>query len=248
MAVRAVATSLIDTILPRRCPVCSEVVGSHDGFCARCWGQLQFITPPLCVQCGEPFEITGAKDSRCGACIANPPPWAQARAVWHYDDGSRPVIAALKYADRTELAALLGATMARVGAELFADPDCFIVPVPLHRWRLLSRTYNQAALLARRIACDTGRPLLVDALIRRRATPPQQGLNRAKRLTNVATAFAIRPNCITKINNKIIILVDDVLTTGATLAACTRTLYKAGAREVRILTIARVVGPRFFPI
>lgn len=247
MVVR-VATSLIDAVLPRRCPVCSEVVSGHDGFCSRCWEQLHFISTPMCTKCGEPFAIGGLFESLCGACIANPPPWSQARAVWHYDDGSKPVIAALKYADRTELAMLLGKAMARAGADLLTDSDCCIVPVPLHRWRLLHRTYNQAALLARQIAQEADRLLLVDSLVRTRATPAQQSLNRAQRLTNVATAFAVRPGDRTKILNRIIVLVDDVLTTGATLAACTRALTAGGAREVRILTIARVVGPRFFPI
>ncbi len=240
--------SVVDAVLPRRCPVCSHVVHTHDGFCASCWTTLAFIGQPCCDSCGEPFELPALVGQQCGVCLAMPPPWQQARSVWRYDDASRPVITALKYADRTELARLATPSLIRAGGVLLQDETAILVPVPLHRWRFFRRTYNQAALLVTAVAAKSGHKTVLDGLQRIRRTPPQQGLTRLERQRNVAKAFRVNPRHLAVLRGKTIILVDDVLTTGATLGACTKALLNGGAATVHVLTLARVVGQRTVPI
>ncbi len=239
---------VVDAVLPRRCPVCSHVVHIHDGFCAKCWTTLAFIGQPCCDSCGEPFELPALADQQCGVCMAMPPPWQLARSVWRYDDASRPVITALKYADRTELARLAAPSLIRAGQVMLKDEKAILVPVPLHRWRFFKRTYNQAALLVTAITAQSGHKTVLDGLLRTRRTPPQQGLTRLERQRNVAKAFKINPRHQAVLCGKTIILVDDVLTTGATLGACTTALLNGGAARVHVLTLARVVGQRTMPI
>lgn len=168
--------------------------------------------------------------------------------MWRYDDASRPVITALKYADRTELAGLAAPSLIRAGQVLLDDENAILVPVPLHRWRFFKRTYNQAALLVTAVAAQSGHKMLLDVLLRTRRTPPQQGLTRLERQRNVAKAFMVNKRHEAAIKNQTIILVDDVLTTGATVGACTKALLNGGAAKVHVLTLARVVGQRKIPI
>lgn len=176
---------------------------------------------------------------RCPACEAKPHKFDRARAACLYDEHSREPILQLKHADRTDLAPLFARWLSRAGAQLIAEADA-VVPVPLHRWRLLSRRYNQAAEVARRLAADAGLPYLPDALIRPRPTATQGGRSASGRRRNVAGAFTVPPGRKRLIDGRRILLIDDVLTTGATADACARALKAAGAAEVNLAVIARV--------
>ena len=230
----------LNTVFPARCAACRDPVGSHGALCTKCWGEMHFITDPLCYRCGLPFEHEMGGVALCGHCMAAPPAFAQARAVFKYDGSSRAQILALKYQDKTQLAPIFGAWLARTGAEYHGKVQA-ILPVPLHYWRLLKRRYNQAALLSHALGKQTGLPVWLDALKRTRATATQAGLARKGREDNMRGAFAVPPARRAQLKGLSVLLVDDVMTTGATLNACARTLHDAGARDVYVLTIARTV-------
>lgn len=238
----------LDALLPPRCLACGQVVDEPGSLCAACWSRAAFIAPPYCACCGLPFELTGESEQSadgltCAACAARPPRYDRARAAMRYDDATRNLILRFKHADATHATPGFARWMARAGAELLADCD-LIAPVPLHRWRLLWRRYNQAALLALALGRIGEKPVAVDLLQRRRHTPSQGRLDRARRHQNVAGAFALRPGRQERIEGARILLVDDVLTTGATIAECAKVLTKAGAAAVDVLTLARVIRPQ----
>ncbi|MFD1626434.1 ComF family protein [Azospirillum griseum] len=235
---RAAASALLDALLPPRCLSCGVAVDRQGGLCAACWGGLTFIAPPFCAVCGLPFEYEAQGDVICGACLAAPPPFSRARAVLAYDDGSRPLVLSFKHGDRIHAAGAYAAWLARAGRELLADAD-LLVPVPLHRLRLFRRRYNQAALLAQSLGRQAGVAVIPDALLRHRATPTQGGLGRQERQRNVKGAFRLRPGV--SVAGQRVVVIDDVLTTGATVAECARVLTQAGAARVEALTLARVV-------
>ncbi len=229
----------LDALLPPLCLACDAPVGAHRTLCPQCWSSIHFIAPPFCAACGAPFEIPVEGEALCGGCIAEAPLYAKARAAMLYDDTSRRLIIAFKHGDRTHPAPALAGWMQRAGQEFWDEADC-IVPVPLHRWRLFKRRYNQAALLAGQIGTLADKTVLVDALVRKRATPQQGHLNRKQRHENVAGAFTLNERHRAQIEDKTIVLIDDVLTTGATVNECSRTLIKSGAKAVYVLTLARV--------
>jgi ComF family protein len=229
-------------VLPLRCAACGEIVNGTAGFCTDCWKNLRFITRPHCNQCSEPFDLPVPDNSRCGNCLAKPPAWSAARSVWRYESAARDPILRLKYGDRTDLVTLFASHLAQKIDSLSAD-DLLIIPVPLHRWRMAMRTFNQAALLATALGRITGLPVQLDGLRRIRHTRPQQGLSRADRLLNVRGAFDV-PNPLA-IRGRTILLIDDVLTTGTTLEACARQLLRKGAADIKVLTLARVVHSQF---
>ena len=234
----------LDLLLPPGCPVCNAIVESAGTLCAECWPQVDFIGPPQCAACGLPFEfeIEGNAPNRalCGACVQDPPPYQRARAVMVYGKFSRKMILSFKHADRTDTAPGLGRWLVRAGAGLLADAD-LIAPVPLHWTRLFQRRYNQAALLAHALGRETGLKVVPDLLQRRRKTPPQVRMGPAQRRRNLRGALRVHPARRERLKDRRVLLVDDVLTTGATASACARTLLKAGAGAVDVLTIARVV-------
>ena len=168
--------------------------------------------------------------------------FARARSVLVYDDASRPLILGFKHGDQTHAAAAFGNWLARAGSEMLAEAD-LVVPVPLHRWRLFRRRFNQAALLGKAVARRAGVRCVPDLLVRGRATPSQGGLSRSGRQRNVKGAFAVRPKRLRDVTGARIVLIDDVLTTGATVSECARVLLRAGAARVDVLTLARVPGP-----
>jgi len=234
----------LDTLLPPRCLMCEATVEEQNQLCGACWGRIRYVSEPMCACCGLPFAFdTGlepAAAALCAGCIREPPRFRKARAVMVYDDGSREAVLALKHGDRTDAAPAYGGWLARAGAELLAEADC-LMPVPLHPARLFRRRYNQSALLAHALGRAAGRPVLADALQRTRNTSSQGTRSRVARLANVQGAFAVRPARQAQVRDRRILLVDDVLTTGATVEACAAVLLRAGAVHVDVLTLARVV-------
>lgn len=238
-AIRGAVRRVVDIVLPLRCLGCGELVGDPGAVCPTCWGRIDFIAPPMCRCCGLPFDYDEGANAVCGDCARRQPLFDRARSVMIYNDASRRLVLAFKHADRVDAAPAWGEWLARAGADLLADAD-FLVPVPLHRRRLITRRYNQAALMALALGRNSGLPVIVDALRRVRATPSQGRMNRSQRERNVAGAFAVRDSRQESIRDARIVLVDDVMTTGATLTACIRPLLHAGAANVDVLTLARV--------
>ncbi len=219
---------------------CRAPVGGGSGFCAACWSRITFLDGPGCACCGIPFPVDlGDADSLCAACHGRRPAFDTARAILAYDEHSRGAVLALKPADRLGLVPGFARWLARVGRAALEDCD-LVVPVPLHPWRLWTRRYNQAAELARRLG--QGRALRADpfALVRSRPTPSQGAMISARgRRRNVLGAFKV-PQA-ERVAGRRVLLVDDVLTTGATVEACARALKRAGAAKVHVLALARVV-------
>jgi len=245
--VRAALGFALDFGLPPLCPACRGLVGNDGGLCAACWAQLSFIAPPLCDRLGTPLGYDPGPGVLSTEAITNPPAFARARAAVRYDDIASALVHALKYGDRLDLAPTMGRWMARAGRELTDDADA-LVPVPLHWRRLWMRRFNQAAALARAIAKSSRVPVLDDALKRLRATPQQVGLKRAERATNVQGAFQVPDERNAAVAGRRLVLIDDVLTSGATADACARALLRAGAARVDVLVFARVVDPLRAPI
>lgn len=211
------------------------------------WTKLQFLSDPVCARCGLPFEIAVGPDQVCAACIARPPRYDRARAALVYGDVSRELVLGLKYQGRRDGLGTLSGWMAAVGRPLLDEAD-LIVPVPLHYLRLVRRGFNQSGWLAAALSRSSGVRLSVDALVRTRATPIQGGLSADGRRRNVQGAFRVRGSRKRLVRGKRILLVDDVLTTGATAEACALALKRAGAICVDVVTLARVAGPRTVPI
>ncbi|MGE3335644.1 MAG: ComF family protein [Rhodospirillaceae bacterium] len=237
---RAAGRLLLNAVLPPQCLACNAVVDTPGHLCGACFGRFTFITPPHCGICGLPLDQTITDDLICGACVVERPVYGQARAAFIYDEHSRPLVLKLKHGDRTDMAVHLARWLQRSGREIIAAADV-LVPVPLHRWRLLMRAYNQSALLAHAVGKLSGKPVAADVLTRTKATPPQGGLSRSERRRNVAKAFGVRRQG--PIDRKRVLLIDDVLTSGATANACALTLMQAGAAAVDVLALARVPNP-----
>jgi ComF family protein len=237
---------MLDAVLPPLCLGCNEIVSAPGALCAACWQGFSFVSAPHCARCGYPFAEDLGADALCAGCLARPPRYHRARAALVYDDQSRRLVLPLKHGDRTDIAGACGRWMARAGAELLASAE-LVAPVPLHWRRLLTRRYNQAMLLARVVVREAspghGLRLAPDLLRRRRWTGSQAGLGAKERRSNVGQAFDVHPRWTAAVDGKNILLIDDVMTTGATVEACARVLERAGARHVDVLTLARVVRP-----
>lgn len=234
--------TLINVILPPRCPVTGDLVGQQGTVAPAFWAQLNFIQNPLCDCCGLPFTTPEAPGTLCGHCIQDPPAFTHARSALYYDEASARLILPFKHGDRTLTAPLLAQWLIQAAGRDLSAYD-FIVPVPLHRWRLLKRRYNQAGELARALSVKTRVPWLSHTLQRHRPTASQGHKPAAARHDNVHNAFRITSPNHVHLKNKTIILIDDVYTTGATIRACCKTLLKAGVKEILVLTLARVARP-----
>ncbi len=239
------AKHLLDLLLPPSCLACDAPVDEEGQFCLSCFRDASFISAPICRQCGVPLPhsaIAGA-GGHCSVCLAVPPAFSQARAALRYDALSQRLILPFKHADRTETSRGLALLMARAGGRLLEQAD-ILVPVPLHRERLRQRRYNQSALLGNALGRIAGRPVLRDALIRHRPTPPLGPLGFTERRAELQDAIAIHPGRAARVAGRIILLIDDVMTSGATANACALALLNAGAASVNVLTAARVPDPR----
>jgi ComF family protein len=233
----------LDLLYPPLCIGCRAQVSEPGSLCASCWKDIDFLEGPACLCCGLPFDLDPGSDTLCAACLANPPSFDRARAVLRYDEKSRGPILALKHGDRLDLVPGFARWLDRAGRALLDTADV-VVPVPLHPGRLWSRRYNQAAELARHLGKAAGKPVEPMALRRVRATPSQGAMPSAKaRRRNMRGAFQVPDSYETEIRGRTILLVDDVLTTGATADACSRVLKRAGAAKVHVLALARVVRP-----
>lgn len=235
---RAVFDPVLSLALPPRCPGCAAVVAADHRFCATCWDGLTFLGPPWCAGCALPFEHDRGPDALCGACLADRPPYAGARAAVAYGETARTLALRLKYAGRAAFAE----TAARLMLRLMPDDADLLLPVPLHRWRLWGRGYNQAALIAGALARLSGVPARHDVLLRTKATPVLRGLGGRGRAKAVAGAFTLDEGARSVLAGRHVVLVDDVFTSGATAAACTRRLLRGGADRVTLLCWARVIA------
>ena len=234
-----VAAAALDTLYPPTCLACRAATGAHGALCPRCWSAMRFIERPFCERLGTPFEQDLGDGLLSPQAMADPPVFARARAVARFEDGpARTLVHRLKYSDRSELARPIGRWMARAGGDILAEAD-LIAPVPLHPMRLWRRRFNQAAMLAREVAHETGKPCEPAALLRVKATPSQVGLSRTQRAENVQGAFRVAERA--QVRGRNVVLIDDVLTSGATVNAAARVLLRAGAGRVDVLVFARVV-------
>ncbi|RAI42555.1 ComF family protein [Rhodoplanes roseus] len=250
MATRATATTgaglraalrfAVDSVLPPLCPACSQPLTDDGAVCATCWSRLSFIARPYCERLGIPFAHDAGPGLLSPRAIAHPPAFGRSRAAVRYDDVAGSLVHALKYGDRMELAPMMGRWMAEAGRELIDAADA-LVPVPLHWRRLWARRFNQAAALATVMADLRGIAVLVDAMKRVRATPQQVGLTRSERASNVQSAFRVTEPGRAAVRGRRLIVVDDVMTTGATAESCARTLLRAGAVSVDVIVFACVV-------
>ena len=236
--IRTALRELVAFALPPRCPGCGTVVGEDHSFCLDCWRSLDFLGGPACAQCGEPVELAYHEEARCGACLADPPPFDRARAAVAYGPIARALALKLKYGHRPGIALTMARPMLRIGDAMLEG--ALVAPVPLHRWRIWSRGYNQAALIARALTRDCGE-LTLELIDRPKRTPPLRGLGRSARERAVSGAFRLNPAWKDKVKGRRIVLIDDVYTTGATAKGCARILKRAGAAEVNLLCWARVV-------
>ncbi|TCM22028.1 ComF family protein [Novosphingobium sp. PhB165] len=239
MKIAAAFTPVLDLIFPPRCPLCGASLAAQNGLCPDCWSSLAIPGDPSCASCARPFPRDIPDGSVCAPCLAEPPRHDGIAAATLYNDASRKLVLALKHGNRLALADMLGAFMAARVPQV--GEEWLVVPVPLHRWRIWHRGYNQAAELARVIARLRGARLEVDMLERRKATPSLGGLGGKARQRVLSGAIGVSPRRRARIKGARIVLVDDVLTSGATSQACVSALKRAGAKEVLIACFARVL-------
>jgi len=232
--------ALADLVYPPACAACGTMTSGHRGLCAGCWAGVRFIERPYCEVLGSPFSHNLGTGILSAQAIADPPPFDRLRSAAIHDEAIRNLVHGLKYRDRVDLAPMMSGWMLRASDGAVAACDA-IIPVPLHRSRMLSRKFNQAAELARHLARLSGKPLLAATLLRVKRTEQQVGLGARAREENVRGAFAIARGRENDVFGKRIILVDDVYTTGATVAAATRALRRAGASDITVLTFARAL-------
>lgn len=232
--------AVIEAVYPPQCITCSALVTTDFGLCGDCWRETPFISGLVCRLCGTPVPGEGDEATAvCDDCLRIARPWDAARAAMLYRDNARRMVLALKHGDRMDLARPAGQWLARAARPMIR-PDSVVVPVPLHWWRMLRRTYNQSALLSAALARVAGLPHCPDALIRQRNTGSQEGRDRDARFANLSGAFRVHPRRRAMVEGRDILLVDDVMTSGATFAAATEALLAAGARTVCAVALARV--------
>ena len=235
-AVQGAALAAVRVLYPPQCMACDAAVDAEGGLCPECWAQTPFVSGLACDGCGVPLPGRSDRAEHCDACLGGRP-WSRGRAALRYGGAGKRIVLAMKHGDRPDLARWAGGWLARVGAPLIG-PGTLLAPVPLHRRRLLSRRYNQAALLAREVARRSGAECRPDLLVRARDTGSQEGLGAERRFANVEGAIRLHPR--RSAEGRSVVLVDDVLTSGATLGACAQACLDGGASRVDVLVLARV--------
>ncbi len=230
---------VLNAIFPYQCTSCETPVEAPGGLCGQCWRDTPFISGCICDACGAPLPGPADEEALCDDCLHLGRPWKKGRAALLYKGNARRIVLRMKRADRPDLAHHAAEWMFTAGRGIF-DPDAALVPVPVHWSRLLRRRYNQAALLAREVSRLSGLPTLPDALVRTRPTPTQDGRGVEARFANLQDAIAPHPRRGARVSGRSVILVDDVMTTGATLAAATQACQSAGATTIHVLILARV--------
>src|ERR1700733_4645362 len=235
---REILRVALDLALPPLCAACREPV-EGQGLCPACWSKLSFISRPYCERLGLPFVYDPGPGILSMEAIAEPPAYHRARAAVRFDEISRALVHALKYGDRLDLAPMMGRWLSHAGRELLDEADA-LVPVPLHWRRRWARRFNQSAMLAAAVSAASGVPIAAGALKRVKFTAQQVGLSRAERATNVQGAFRVPAEGKPEVVGRRLLLVDDVLTSGATAEGCAKALLRAGARHVDVLVFARV--------
>lgn len=235
---RYAVQSAVDIVLPPQ----SLITGALEagGIEGDVWAEVRFLDEPCCKICGFPFEFNEGPEALCGRCVIKKPAYDAARAAFQYDDLSRSLVLGFKHGGRTEGLGMFAAHMRRAGRSFLPEAD-FLIPVPLHFSRRVRRRYNQSSLLARALARISPPVFEPDILMRHRATPTQGGRSASGRRRNVQGAFAIREGMEPRLKGTRVVLIDDVMTTGATLESCARTLKRGGAAQVDALTLSRVV-------
>jgi ComF family protein len=231
--------NILDYIYPPRCLLCSELILNNNGFCIDCWSKLNFITEPYCQVCCFEFSIDyGETNNKCARCLNDPPYYDYARSLLRFDAHSKKIIHALKYYDRSFVSQIIAKMLVNYYKPSVVSAD-LIVPVPMHRFKRLSRLYNHAQILSSAIALLVEKKITPDILLKTKYTKSQTGLARKYRLDNLSDSITVANK--QKIRGKKILLVDDVMTTGATINLCAKQLKKAGAKEVVVLCIARTL-------
>ena len=238
-AISSIAAATLDLVIPPLCLACRKPLASHDALCATCWRQIRFISAPHCDRLGIPLSFDTGSITVSSKALANPPDYDRARAVAEFGPLMRTLVHAFKYQDRHDARRLFGRWLASAGSELLTDAD-ILVPVPLHRWRLLRRKFNQSGLLALELSRLVNIPTNPFVLVRTRATSQQVGLTETARRRNVSGAFEVPDHARRKVAGRRIVLIDDVITTGNTVSACARALQRAGAARVDVLALALV--------
>ena len=240
-ALASLARGALDTLYPPHCLACDASVSDPGTLCATCWSEVGFITGLACDACGTPLPgAAGDGPALCDDCLHTARPWSHGRAALVYGGTGRRLVLALKHGDRHDIATPAGRWLARLAAPL-CRADTLVAPVPLHRGRLFRRRFNQSALLAAALARALDRPHVPDLLLRTRATRSQDGRSRAGRFANLQGAIAAHPRRAARLTGRHVLLVDDVMTSGATLAAAAEACFAAGADDVDVIALARVL-------
>lgn len=232
----------INLILPPRCIQCGKILSEYNGLCSECFNKIDFISEPYCYICGHPFSDTantkfGIKQI-CGNCAKERKHLVKMqRSAFVYDDNSKNLIIDFKFHDHTSSAEVLANMLFVAGKDIWAENPDFLIPVPMHKKRLLKRRYNQAALLCKYLSRKSLVPTDYFSLMRTQNTVPQVSLTGIKRRKNLKNAFTVKR--AEKLNNKSVVLVDDVKTTGSTLRECAKALQKAGVKNIYTLTLSQ---------
>ena len=236
--------ALLHMVYPPQCLTCDARVTTDFGLCGDCWRDTPFVTGLVCHKCGTPLPGSDADPAAlCDDCLLIARPWSQGRAALLYKDNGRQIVLSLKHGDRLDLAKPAAEWMHRAAQPLLR-PGMLVAPVPLHWWRMVRRRYNQAALLSGQIARAAGLDHCPDLLQRRRNTGSQEGRDRDSRFANMSAALTPHPRRAARIEGRHVLLVDDVMTSGATLAAAAEAVLAVGASDVSVLMLARVTRDR----
>lgn len=229
----------LSIVYPTQCVLCAAQVDQDGGLCGACWRETPFVGGLSCDACGAPLPGYESGRVQCDACLVSPRLWEAGRAAFTYDGNGRRIILALKHGDRTDLAKPAALWLQNAGREILSE-ETLLVPVPIHWTRLLRRRYNQAAEITRALSKTTGLAMCQDALLRTKRTVTQNGMTVAQRQTNMDGAIVANPKRYQRLEGSRICLVDDVMTSGATLTACTAAAFDAGADQVFVMVLARV--------